>query len=72
MGIPALSTIALSVLFISGCSAADPPPPPPKSTVFDPLTHQIDRAKDVQNTVNGQAAETRDKIDGEERGDPRP
>ncbi len=66
-----LLTIAVLISFIAACSSAEPTPPPQK-TVFDPLTRQVDRAKDVQNTVDQQAAQTRDKIDSEERGDPHP
>src|SRR5216684_3457861 len=46
-------TISASVLFIVSC--ASPEPPPPKKTVFDPLTQQLDRARDVQKTVDQHA-----------------
>jgi hypothetical protein len=62
-----VSTLTLSVLFILGC--VDPEPPPPKKTVFDPLTNQLDRARDVQNTVNAQAEAERKSVDAQERGD---
>ncbi len=62
-----ISTLPLSVLFILSCAA--PEPPPPKKTVFDPLTSQIDRARQVQNTVNEQAESTRKSLDAQERGD---
>jgi hypothetical protein len=58
-------------MFILGCSAhqsPDSPPPPPK-TVFDPLTQQIGRAKDVQNTVDANTENTRKAVDSQERGD---
>ena len=60
-------TMSLSVLFITGCAAPDPPPP--KKTVFDPLTKQLDRARDVQNTVNANADAVRKAADAQERGD---
>ncbi len=60
-------TMSLSVLFIAGCAAPDPPPP--KTTVFDPLTHQLDRARDVQKTVDANADATRKAVDSQERGD---
>jgi hypothetical protein len=62
-----VSTLTLSVLFILSCAA--PEPPPPKKTVFDPLTNQLDRARDVQNTVNAQAETARKSVDAQERGD---
>lgn len=61
--------MSLSVLFIAGCAS---PEPPPKKTVFDPLTQQLDRARDVQKTVNENADATRKAIDNQERGDTSP
>jgi hypothetical protein len=63
-------TVALSVLFSVGCSAPDPPPP--AKTVFDPLTHQMDRARDVQKTVDENAEKTRKEVDNQERADTSP
>jgi hypothetical protein len=61
-------TMALAVLFIVGCS--DPEPPPPKiKTVFDPMTKQLDRARDVQKTIDDSADRTRKAVDEQERGD---
>jgi hypothetical protein len=61
-------TLALSVLFIVACS--DPEPPPAKTkTVFDPMTQQLDRARDVQKTIDDSAARTRKAVDEQERGD---
>jgi hypothetical protein len=57
--------MALSVLFTTSCSA---PPPPPQKTVFDPLTPSIDKAREVQATVDENAAKTRKDIDAQERG----
>ena len=65
------STVSLSVLFILGCSSGqttDPPPAAPK-TVFDPLTQQLDRARDVQKTVDQNADSTRKAVEAQERGD---
>jgi len=65
------STVSLSVLFNLGCSSGqttDPPPPAPK-TVFDPLTQQLDRARDVQKTVDQNADSTRKAVEAQERGD---
>ena len=47
------------------------PPPPPK-TVFDPLTQQIDHAREVQKTVDENAEKTRQAVDAQERGAPTP
>jgi hypothetical protein len=69
MGLLKVSTLSLSVLFISSCSAPDPPPPLPKKTVFDPMTQQLKRAHDVQNTVDANADATRKAVDAQERGD---
>jgi hypothetical protein len=71
MGMLRISTVSLVVSFIVGCSSgqsADPPPPPAK-TVFDPLTQQMDRARDVQKTVDQHALDTRKALDAEERGE---
>lgn len=65
------STMALSVLFIASCSSPEPPPPPAK-TVFDPMTHQVERAREVQKTVDENAEKTRKEIENQERGDNRP
>jgi hypothetical protein len=71
MGIYGVSAVSLAVMSILGCSShqsPDPPPPPPK-TVFDPLTQQLGRAKDVQNTVDANTQNMRKAVDAQERGD---
>ena len=60
-------TVLAGISFASACSS--PPPPPPAKTVFDPLTQQLDRAKDVQTTVDAKAEATRKAVEEEERGD---
>ena len=72
MGMLKNSTASLSVLFILGCSSgqsSDTPPPAKPKTVFDSLTHQLDRARDVQKTVDQNADSTRKAVESEERGD---
>ena len=69
MGYVKCWTMALSVLFIAGCTSAEQPPP---KTVFDPLTQQIDKAREVQKTVDENAEKTRKAIDDQERGAPTP
>jgi hypothetical protein len=71
MGYVKCSTMALSVLFIAACSSPEPPPPPAK-TVFDPMTRQVDRAREVQQTVDENAEKTRKEIEQQGRGDNRP
>ncbi len=71
MSLVKITTIAMSVLFTVGCSSPEPPPPP-KQTVFDPLTHQLDRARDVQKTIDDSAAKQRAAVDTQERGDNAP
>jgi hypothetical protein len=68
MGYVKYWTMALSVLFIAGCSS--PEPPPPTKTVFDPLTQQLDKAREVQKTVDDAAERTKKAVDEQERGDP--
>jgi hypothetical protein len=58
----------LSVLFMTSCTSAEPPPP--SKTVFDPLTQQMDRAREVQKTIDENAEKARKAIDDQERGDP--
>jgi hypothetical protein len=88
MDVPKISTVALAILFIMGCSSgqnADSPgvtppgatapgaaAPPPAKTVFDPLTQQVERARDVQKTVDQNADNTRKAVDSQERGDSSP
>jgi hypothetical protein len=62
------STMALMVLFISSCSSAEPPPPP-KKTVFDPALEQLERAREVQKTVDEEAERKRQTLESQERGD---
>jgi hypothetical protein len=59
-------TMALAVLFIASCTSAEPPPPP--KTVFDPLTQQLDKAREVQKTVDENAEKNRKAIDAQESG----
>jgi hypothetical protein len=70
MGYWKFSTLTLAVSFTLSCSA--PPEPPPKKTVFDPLLQSEQRARDVQVTVDKQAAETRKAVDTQERGETEP
>jgi ABC-type transporter MlaC component len=59
------SAVCLAVFCLSAC--ADPPPP--QKTVFDPVTQQLDRAREVQHTVDQNTEQTRQAIDNQERGD---
>jgi hypothetical protein len=70
-GVSAVSLAAMSILGCSSHQSPDPPPPPPK-TVFDPLTQQIGRAKDVQNTVDANTENMRKAVDSQERGNSPP
>jgi hypothetical protein len=71
MGLQKISTMAVAVLFTASCSAPAPPPPPAK-TVFDPLTHDLDRAREVQKTVDENTDATRKAVQAQENGDPTP
>jgi hypothetical protein len=71
MGWHRILTVSLSVLFVTSCASPEPPPPP-KKTVFDPLTQQLDRARDVQKTVDANTDATRKATDSQERGDTAP
>jgi PBP1b-binding outer membrane lipoprotein LpoB len=62
-------TMALTVLFIAGCSAPPEPPAPKTKTVFDPLTSQLDHARDVQKTIDESAERNRKAVEKQERGD---
>ncbi len=78
MGMLKISTVALAVSFILGCSSgqsADPPgaaAAPPAKTVFDPLTQQLKKAQDVQKAADANAQGTRQAVDHQERGDSTP
>jgi hypothetical protein len=67
MGYVKRMTMTLVVMFIVSCSSSQPPPP--AKTVFDPLTRQVDRARDVQKTVDENAERTRNAVENQERGD---
>jgi len=67
MGYVKCWTAVAVILFIASCSS---PPPPPKNNVFDPLTRQMDKARDVQKTVDEEAEKNRKAIDNQERGEP--
>lgn len=70
MGYVKCWTMALLGLLAASCSSQEPPPP--KKTVFVPLTQQLDKARDVQKTVDENAEKTRQAIDAQERGAPTP
>jgi PBP1b-binding outer membrane lipoprotein LpoB len=77
MGPHKISTVALAVSFILGCSSGhspDPPagPAPPAKTVFDPLTQQLKKAQDVQKAADANADSTRQAVDHQEHGDSPP
>lgn len=57
-------------MLMASCSSQQPPPPP--KTVFDPLTQQMDKAREVQKTVDENAEKTRQVIDAQESGAPKP
>ncbi|MDP9008016.1 MAG: hypothetical protein M3N91_04800 [Pseudomonadota bacterium] len=61
------STMALAVLFIANCSSSEPPPP--AKNAFEPMTRQVDRAREVQQTVDENAEKARREIENQERGD---
>jgi len=54
-------------MFIVSCSASQPPPP--ARTVFDPLTRELDKAREVQKTVDENAAKSRQAIENQARGE---
>jgi hypothetical protein len=68
MGYVKWSSAALSIVLVAGCS----PAPPPEKTVFDPLTRQMDKAIEVQKTVDENAERTRKNIEAQEQGENRP
>lgn len=74
MGMLKIWTVAAGLLFLVGCSPRPEPEaqlPPPK-TVFDPLTRDLSRAREVQQTVNQNSDGTRKAVDAQERGDSTP
>ena len=73
MGMLRISALSLAVALLHGCSSGQTPEaPPPAKTVFDPLTQQLDRARDVQKTIDQSAEKTRTAVDSQERGDGSP
>jgi hypothetical protein len=78
MGVLKFSALSLAASLLHGCSSGQPPAAPspgaapPEKTVFDPLTQQLDRARDVQKTIDQSADKTRSAVDSQERGDGSP
>jgi hypothetical protein len=70
MRIPMSGLLLLSVSLAACSPNHAPAPPPPEKTVFDPLTRQLERAKQVQSTVDQNSEETRRKIEAAESGTP--
>ena len=55
-------------LFIIGCGSGEQPEETEES-VFDPLIETLERAEDVQNTVQSQAEELRRRLEEAENGE---
>ena len=73
MDIMKMGILALPLAFSIGCSSGhDAVPKPPQPTVFDPLTQQEQRARDVQNTIDQSALGERRAVEAQERGDAPP
>ena len=68
MGYVKRMTTTLVVMFIASCSSSQPPAPPAK-TVFEPISQQLDRAREVQKTIDANAEQTRKALENQERGD---
>lgn len=70
MVVPVTWMVSVPMVCIAGCSSGSAPtPPPPQKTVFDPLTQQVDRAREVQKTIDESAERARNAVNAEERGD---
>lgn len=84
MGRLKVSSLWIAAAFIAACSAGKAPgvaapgegapaaAAPPQKTVFDPSTQQLERAREVQATVDQNADDTRKAVDSQERGDSSP
>jgi hypothetical protein len=63
--------LAATVLALAACSSSKAPPPPPpaptppEKTVFDTQLKALQRAKDVQKTVDQQKADADKKLQDE-------
>ncbi|HWX79216.1 MAG TPA: hypothetical protein VNZ02_03960 [Steroidobacteraceae bacterium] len=68
MGYVKRMTMTLVVMFIAGCSSSQPPAPPVK-TVYEPRPQQLDRAREVQKTIDENAEQMRKALENQERGD---
>jgi hypothetical protein len=78
MGVLKFSALSLAASVLQGCSSGQPPAAsspgaaPPEKTLFDPPTQQLDRARDVQKSIDQSADKTRTAVDSQERGDASP
>ncbi len=73
MGVLKLSALSLAVSLLQGCSSGQTPDaPPPAKTAFDPVTQPLDRAREVQRTIDQSADRTRAAVESQARGDGSP
>jgi hypothetical protein len=66
----ALSVAAAIAFAAAACSkpaTAPEAPPPPAQTVFDPLTNDLDKAKQVQGVIDQQADAARRAVAAQEK-----
>jgi hypothetical protein len=66
-----VGSAAAVLLWLAGCGSADAPPPPPKpieETVFSDVTVKpLEKARDVQNTVDEQKRATDQALQEQEQ-----
>ena len=78
MGVLKFSALSLAASLLQGRYSGQPPAAPspgaapPEKTLFDPLTQQLDRARNVQKTIDQSADKTRKAVGSQERGDGSP
>jgi len=70
MGSLKILTMGAVLLFTASCSSKPTPPQP--QTVFDPLTQDLTRARDVQKTVDENTQKSRQAVQAQENGDATP
>jgi hypothetical protein len=65
----AVCAVAAAAVLAACSKPAPEPPPAPAPTVFDPLTSDLDKARQVQGVVDQQAEKSRQAVAAQEQGD---
>jgi hypothetical protein len=66
---PRLLLPAAALILLGACSAAPPPPPPPKQNFLSEQQKALQKAKDVQHTLDARRNENDARLQEAEKGE---